>query len=81
MAITAHGGMGDLALPSDGWPRLRNFLKRHVPALHAIFNLYTDDVQPCEWRDVTSAQSHQVRARGGDLIVVHFVSPDEVRHA
>src|SRR5207248_1210704 len=79
--VVTQGGVGDLALLRDGWPRLRDFLKRHAPTLSALLNLYTDDVQLCEWRDVTAAQSHQVRARGGDLIVVHLVSPDEARHA
>jgi hypothetical protein len=68
-------------LAARRWPRLRALLKRRAPSLLALWYLCTDDVEPCIWRDVTDAHSAQVRARGGDLIVVHFVSPSEVRHA
>lgn len=55
--------------------RIRAALKRCAPSLLALWYLFTDDVQPCTWGDVGDGASNQALARGGDLVVVTFVSP------
>lgn len=57
---------------ADG--RLRAFFKRRAPSLLALWYLFCDDVQPCTWGDVGDGASNQAQARGGDLVVVTFVS-------
>jgi hypothetical protein len=62
-------------LAASGWPWLHGVLKQHAPSVLALWNALTDDVQPCTWHDVGDGASNQAQARGGDLVVVHFVSP------
>jgi hypothetical protein len=63
------------ALAADRWPRLRAVLKRCAPSALALWHLFTDDVRPCTWRDVGEGLDSHAQARGGDLVVVNFVSP------
>ena len=62
-------------LAVERWPWLRAVLKRRAPSMLALWSLFTDDAQPCAWRDVNDGGSNQAQARGGDLVVVSFVSP------
>jgi hypothetical protein len=59
----------------DDWPDLRRRLKRHAPSLHALWNLLTDDVEPCTWRDLCHCSGNQPQTAGGDVVVISFVRP------
>jgi hypothetical protein len=63
------------------WPRLRSALKRRAPSVLALWHLFTDDMLVQAWRDVGDDTSNLARARGGDLIVINFVSPARRGHA
>jgi hypothetical protein len=58
------------------WPRTRRVLKRRAPSLLALWYLFTDNVQGCRWQDVGDANTNQVLARGGDVVVVSFVNAE-----
>jgi hypothetical protein len=58
------------------WPRLRAFLERHARSLLALWYLYTDQQPaPCKWQDIGDNNRTSVDVRGGDLVVVTFVTP------
>jgi len=63
----------DRGTTTDRW--LRAVLKRRAPSMLALWSLFTDDVKPCTWRDVNDGASNQAQVRGGDHVVVSFVSP------
>jgi|SRR5581483_81014 len=62
-------------LAAASWPRVQATLKRLSPSMLAVWNLYTDEIQTCQWRDVGSGSISQVSVRGGDVVVVAFESP------
>jgi hypothetical protein len=63
-------------LAIDRWPWLRDLLRKRASSLAAIWTLYTDSSPaPCNWQDVGNNAGMQVVARGGDLVVVTFVTP------
>lgn len=63
-------------LAIDRWPWLRDTLRMRAPSLAALWTLYTDQTPAsCIWQDVGDNNGTQVTARGGDLVVVTFVSP------
>jgi hypothetical protein len=58
------------------WPWWEVQLKRFTPSLVALWNLYSAPVPAaCTWKDIGDNNGMQVTARGGDLVVVTFVSP------
>jgi hypothetical protein len=62
------------AFAAPRWPRVRRVLKRRAPSLLALWYLFTDNVQGCRWQDVGDANTNQVLARGGDVVVVSFIN-------
>lgn len=63
------------------WPRVSGFLQRHARTLLALWFLLTDDGgEACRWQDIGEANTNQVLARGGDVVVVSFINA-EAGHA
>jgi hypothetical protein len=62
-------------LTVERWPRLSAFLKRRAPSILQLWYLFEADVRPCTWQDVGDGNTSQAEGRGGDLVVVTFVSP------
>ena len=68
-------------LAADRWPRFAGFLQQHARSLLALWFLLTDDGgDVCRWQDIGDANTNQVLARGGDVVVVSFVNA-EADHA
>ena len=59
----------------ERWPRLRAALRDRAPSLVALWHLYADDTEPCDWQNVVDGSAMKVSARGGDLVVVNFATP------
>jgi hypothetical protein len=59
----------------ERWPWLRGVLKKGAPSWLALWYLFTDAEQPCNWQDISDRNTDQVIVRGGDVVVVTFVVP------
>jgi hypothetical protein len=65
-------------LAAQRWPRVAGFLQRHARSLLALWFLLTDDGgEACRWQDIGDANTNQVLARGGDVVVVSFVNAED----
>jgi len=64
------------AFATDRWPRLRGVLQRRAPSILALWHLLTDHNRACRWQDIGDSNTNQVLARGGDVVVVSFVTAE-----